>query len=119
MGKPPNKAVLEKLKSGVLEQVAFSRNTIAFHFSNMIRITLESSYSYGSSPLLDSAVRVQVPVEQSNLMKLLGNTIESVLVGKAGSLILNFANRESLALLVDDPRYESYHLTIDDVEYHV
>jgi hypothetical protein len=94
-----------------LVQVSFSANTIHFSFDAHISVTLLSSFVYSSAS--DDARSTQaVPVQSSNLMSLIGHTVDSADAKPDGTLTLGFDNGHSLTFLDDSQNYESYWIHI-------
>jgi hypothetical protein len=85
-----------------LEMVCFNQNQVYLHFDSDITITIESAFSYKTEQVID------VPVQESNLMEMLGSTV-SVAQGDAnGTLSLLFNNGEALKVYDTTKQYESY-----------
>jgi primase-polymerase (primpol)-like protein len=88
-----------------LNLVCFSQNQMSFHFDDDITITVESAFSYKTAQVVD------VPVQESNLMELLGSAV-SVARGEAdGTLSLLFNNGQTLKVYDTTKQYESYTIT--------
>jgi hypothetical protein len=96
-----------------LIQICFSANTIDFAFSGDILVTLESSFIYSNSPT-DEGHRQTIPVSSSNLMGLIGATVDSVTSQRDGTLFMSFNNEHRLTFLDDSTSYESYCIHIGD-----
>lgn len=97
-----------------LEQVSFTENTIHFSFSGKVSITLESSFEHHTKA--GKSVQGNVPLLESQLMELVGESIESVNASSNGTLTLRFADGQMLVCLDDSSEYESYQLNFDDEE---
>jgi hypothetical protein len=94
-----------------LTQICFTQNTIHFDFSGDVSVTLESSFLY-CSDADDSVCRQIVPVSSSNLMHLLGSSVDSATAEPDGTLLLGFGEGRTLAFLDDSKEYESYSIRI-------
>ena len=92
-----------------LEQICFNANQISLQFDADVAITIESRYSYQDAAPAVSTPTSSVPALQSNLMQLLGQTVERVEGTSDGTLSLLFTNGHRLRCF-DDPHYESYKI---------
>jgi hypothetical protein len=93
-----------------LEQVSFNQNQIYLHFDGDVSITIEGSFAH-YQPESQSGMKVlEVPVLESDLMKLLGFSISKVLTDKEGTLGLLFANGRMLKCFDKSPQFESYQI---------
>ena len=92
-----------------LEQICFNENQISLQFDADVVITIGSRYAYQDATPVLGAPTSSVPALQSNLMQLLGQTIERVEGTSDGTLSMFFANGDRL-MCFDDPHYESYQI---------
>lgn len=99
-----------------LEQVSFSENTVHLSFSDDVSITIESCYLHSTRGDLGGAERTCLPVRESRLMQLLGESIETAHASPEGTLSLGFTNGQSLACFDDTPQYEAYRLKLGEEE---
>ena len=99
-----------------LEQVSFSENTVHLSFSNDASITIESCFAHSAHDDLRNDERSRVPVRESRLMQLLGESIESAHASAQGTLRLGFTNGHILACFDDTSQYEAYRLKLGDEE---
>jgi hypothetical protein len=93
----------------ILDVVSFSANNTHFNFDDDVSITVEGSYSHVSP---SGGAECEVPVDYSELMQLVG---ESVLVAEAsedGTLDLLFSNKQRLIVYDNSVQYEAYRITI-------
>jgi hypothetical protein len=88
-----------------LELVCFSQNQMSLHFSDDITITIESAFSYKIDQIVD------VPVQQSNLMELLGSSVSVAQGDENGTLSLLFDNGATLKVFDTTKQYESYTIS--------
>lgn len=103
----------------VLEEVAFSANTVHLSFDASVSITIESSFAHWARQ--DAGLRnvTEVPVTESRLMQLIDASVESAVAADDGTLTLNFSNGQSFECYDDTPMYEAYHIMFGDEEIHV
>ena len=99
-----------------LEQISFSANTIHLSFDEAVCITIESSFAHSTREHVSHAERMSVPVSESRLMQLLGESIEFAEGAADGTLILRFTNGQALACFDDTPMYEAYRIRFGDEE---
>ena len=88
-----------------LEAVCFSEYQIILYFDEELLITIESSFSLHNDEV------VSVPVQNSNLMKLVGISVSEILSEKNGTLHLTFCSGDRLKLYDTSTQYESYRIT--------
>lgn len=121
-GLPPGFNAL-RLIGCKLEQVSFSVNTVHFSFSNDVSndvsVTTESCYTHSAPGDAGNAVLTRVPVRESRLMQLLGESIESAGASTDGTLTLTFTNGHRLVFHDDTPQYEAYRIRIGNDEFIV
>lgn len=99
-----------------LEQVSFSVNTVHLSFDEAVCITIESSFTHTTGRGMSQADRKNVPVSESRLMHLLGESIESAEAAINGTLTLRFTNGQVFECYDDTPMYESYRMRFGDEE---
>jgi hypothetical protein len=97
------------LPGRLLEQVCFSENQVALHFSGDVSISIEGTYSHEDESRAWEPSKVRVPPSQSNLMQLLGRAVRRAIGMGDGTLVLEFDNDHRL-MCFDTPQYESYHI---------
>lgn len=100
----------------VLEQVSFSANTIHLSFGNDVSITIESCFAHSTGGDLDRSDQEHLPIRESRLMQLVGESIESAQASPDGTLSLKFSNGHALASYDDAPQYEAYRLNLGEEE---
>ncbi|HEY7533984.1 MAG TPA: DUF6188 family protein, partial [Nitrospiraceae bacterium] len=93
-----------------LEQVCFNLNQIALHFDNDVSIVVESGYSFQDSQSPASSQVLEVPITQSELMRLLSRSIAQVSGATDGTLTLRFDNGNTLTIYDTSKEYESYQI---------
>ena len=99
-----------------VEQVSFSANTIYLSFEEDYTITVESSYEHEVVRGSSEPVRSTVPVVESRLMKLIGQSVTVATVERPGTLVLEFEDGQIFRCFDDSPMYESYHINCDGRE---
>ena len=105
-----------RLLGCALEQVSFSENTVHLSFTNDVSITIESCFAHSRHGGLGDVERTRVPVRESQLMQLLGESVESAHASADGTLRLRFTNGHVLACFDDSPQYEAYRIKLGEEE---
>ena len=100
----------------VLEQVSFSENTVHLSFTNDVSITIESCFVHSTQDDFSDVERSRVPVRDSHLMQLLGESVDSAHASADGTLSLRFTNGHVLACFDDTPGYEAYRIKLGEEE---
>jgi hypothetical protein len=95
-----------------VEQICFTENQISLAFDGSARITVEGTLIYKHSTA-ELAQEVRPPVDESSLMRLLGNSVVEASTN-GGALTLVFSNRDTLTILDDSENYESYQIQIGE-----
>jgi hypothetical protein len=94
-----------------LEQVSFTANTVHLTFDGDASITILDTFEVrlvqGAAP-----VRQTPPVEQSNLMGLLGRRVVSAHRTATGTMALAFEQGGELLCMDESTQYESYTIRI-------
>lgn len=93
-----------------LEMVCFAQYQVNLHFDSKINIRIESSFSYKVEH------PVKMPVQNSNLMELLGMTVTEVHGSEDGTLNLLFENGQLLKIYDTSKQFESYIITFEGKE---
>jgi hypothetical protein len=99
-----------------LEQVSFSANTVHLSFDNDISITIEASFTHSMPGDTDRSERSSLPILESRLMQLVGQSIQAAQASSDGTLTLTFGNGQALVCYDDTPQYEAYCLKLGDDE---
>lgn len=105
-----------RLVGCTLELVSFSENTVHLSFSDEFSITIVGCYQHLTHGDSRDTERTCLPIRESRLMELLGESIETAHASPEGTLSLRFTNGQSLACFDDTPRYEAYRLKIGEEE---
>jgi hypothetical protein len=103
----------------VLEVVSYSSNSIFLGFDNRVSITVESSFEYHPAITEGHVERQHVPVGSSNLMQLVGRSVEGVEAQRDGTLTIRFNGGHVFRCFDDQPDYESYRIAYGDDEIFV
>jgi Family of unknown function (DUF6188) len=91
-----------------LEQICFTENQVIFHFSSDVHITVESAVAYRRGA---SSERVlTIPIVESDLMSLLGDSVRLATAGRDGSLAISFTSAKVLTCLDTSQQFESYQI---------
>jgi hypothetical protein len=88
-----------------LEMVCFSQYQVYLHFDAETTITIEGAFSYKTDHPVD------VPVQQSNLMELIGASVSAARGDENGTLCLVFDNGATLEVYDDTKQYECYTIS--------
>ena len=91
-----------------LEMVCFNQNQVYLHFDTNITIAIEGAFSYKTDQVIN------VPVQNSNLMELLGSSVLVAQGDENGTLSLNFDNGQTLKVYDMTKQYESYTISYGD-----
>lgn len=99
-----------------LEQVSFSVNTVHLSFSKDVSITIEACFMHSIPGDAGGSKPTQVPLHESRLMQLAGESIESAQASADGTLSLTFTNGHRLVIYDDTPQYEAYRIRLGGEE---
>ena len=88
--------------------VSFTANTVVVAFDEGYAITLLGRYTHHRDEV--ASEHVEVPPQQSQLMRLVGSTIAAAIVEDDSTLVLRFSNGDKLGCLGDTKQYECYWL---------
>jgi hypothetical protein len=94
----------------VLEMVCFAQYQVCLHFDQRITITIASAFSYRTDSV------VEVPLQESNLMELLGTSVSAAVGDENGTLSMQFSNSQTLRIYDTSKQYESYTIACADKE---
>lgn len=84
--------------------------------SDDIIITIESSFSHFATSSTAKVEITPVPVAESRLMQVIGESVVTATGGRDGQLRLSFSNGHLLVIYDDSKIYESYRIFIDNTE---
>jgi len=93
-----------------LELVSYSANTVSLIFNKDVSITIESSFEHRATPDQSDAEVQRIPVSCSDLMQLLGLSVERVDAKTDGTLTLYFSGGHVFRCFDDAANYESYQI---------
>jgi hypothetical protein len=94
----------------ILEIVCFAQHQVCLHFAEKIIITIMSTFSYGSDSIVD------MPIHESDLMRLLGLSVSSAVGDENGTLSILFSDGKTLRVYDASKQYESYLIAYDGKE---
>ncbi len=104
------------LKGKKLSMIAFSENSVVFHFEQNVSVCVLSSFIH-STDLSEELVTLQrVPVTDSTILQLLGHVTINVSSDPDGTLSMMFENGHSLKVFDDSSNYESYLISNGEEE---
>jgi hypothetical protein len=116
---PPPESVVQKLQGQVLDVVSYGKYVVHLGFESGARISFSAPFRFSElQQLADSLVR-ELPLMESNLMRLLGETTTKAECDTDGTLELQFSNGDVLFVYANDLAYEAYTLLLDGKEYVV
>lgn len=113
----PEKLDLASFAGIRLDAITFAQYTIYLSFDSSISITVESSYAYNYSEIKD--VNQGNPVEHSELLDLIGRSVEFATRNGRRSLSLHFEGDRTLEMFDDSCQYESFIIVIGDTKFVV
>ena len=101
-----------------LIQVSFSANTVFFDFDNGLAVNLQSCLRlrHGSTT---GWQLLEVSIESSDLMRLIGHSVVSSTGSSDGTLSMEFDHGATLEFLDPTPQYEAYHIHLGDYIIYV
>jgi hypothetical protein len=88
----------------IVEMVCFYQYQVSLNFGDKTIIAIGSAFSYNSTQVIN------VPVQQSNLMGLLGASVSKVQCEDNGTLCLQFNDGQTLKVYDTSKHYESYSI---------
>jgi hypothetical protein len=94
-----------------LTLISFTINTIDLSFEDDLSITIEGSFIYCPGQPA-SAIKLTIPVSDSNLMCLIGKKVCFAERLNDGGIALHFDNDDVLSILDDSREYESFNIHI-------
>lgn len=103
----------------VLEIVSYTSNSMILGFDSRVSITVESSFEFGAAMGEALAERQRIPVPSSNLMQLVGKSVNAVETDRDGTLTLRFPGGYFFRCFDDQPDYESYRIAHGDEEIYI
>jgi hypothetical protein len=116
---PPSSTVIEQLERHAVLSVSFGKYTIHLQFENGNRLSFSAQFRFGHSTKLAESTVNEFPLEQTDLIRALGSTVDNVISEDDGTLNLFFSNGDALVIYANDPMYEAYTLLVDGKEYVV
>jgi|GEM_PF-4676616 len=116
---PPSESIVQKLKTQVLDVVSFCRYIIHLNFESGIQLSIEGPFRFAKKQSYPDVPVCEFPIVESNLTRILGQSVVKVNCDTDGTLELEFANEDVLVIYANDPMYEAYTLIIDGKNYVV
>jgi hypothetical protein len=115
----PSADVLTKLKGSSLEVLSFGRYVIHLVFENGNRLSVAAPFRFATKDCIGTATLCELPLSETSLLRILGQTIDVLRCDEDGSLELGFTEGDMLIVYANDPMYEAYTLLVDGHEYVV
>ena len=119
MHQPPKLDILTELKNSAIEVISFGVYVIHLVFENGNRLSVSAPFRFGSEDAICDANVCEFPLCETNLVRILGQSIIRVDCDADGTLDLIFSNQDRLIVYANDPMYEAYTLLINGHEYVV
>ena len=101
-----------------LEVISFTESSIYLGFENNIAVTVSSSFQHCMPDIIDADVQ-RLPLSTSNLMQLVGRSVEAVNAERKGTLSLMFNGGHIFRCFDDIGNYECYQITHGNEEIYV
>lgn len=113
-----------RLVGHVLEQVAFTRGTIAFHFRGRLEIEVTAEHGVVYTDPRIGRREVQMTINnggspETSLLRLLEGRVTATTRASLSDLELTFESDETLRFLGPLQQYEMYTITIDGVDFRI
>jgi uncharacterized protein DUF6188 len=93
-----------------LEMICFAQYRLYLHFERGLTVSIESSFSTTPDRIID------VPVVESDLMRLIGSVVVAATGDDLGTLTLAFYGGDKLRVYDSSKAYESYTISYDGKE---
>jgi hypothetical protein len=94
----------------ILEMVCFAQYQVYLHFNERIIITIASAFSYKTDSV------IEVPIQESNIMELLGLSVSAAMGDENSTLSIIFNNGKALKIYDTSKQYESYTIAYEGKE---
>jgi hypothetical protein len=101
-----------------LELVSFASYTVRFQFGGDVAVTLESCLRLRHAEAAGWQLQ-ELPLESSDLMRLIGRTVASASGDSEGTLSLHFEHGATLEFLDPTPQFEAYQIHLGDYTIYV
>ncbi len=102
------------LRDKDLELICFAAYQVSLHFEGKLLITILGSFRHLVVGRSAAACDLSLPVQASELMRLLTHKIQEIRTERVGTLSLTFSNGDQLIIEGDNGPYESYHIQHGD-----
>lgn len=99
--------------------LSFAEFTLHTSFDVDGRISLACPFRFGVENTIADSPVCEMPLSQTDMLRVIGRSIESAECETDGTLHLRFSNGDCLIAYANDPSCEAYTLTLDGVEYVV
>lgn len=116
---PPPTDLIQQLGNNELEAISFGQYVIHLGFENGNKLSFSAPFRFGKQSMLETLPINEFPLQESNLLQILGTKIDDIQSDNDGTLTLEFSNKNILIVYANDPQYEAYTLLIDGKEYVV
>ncbi|MGC4005785.1 MAG: DUF6188 family protein [Pirellulales bacterium] len=113
MSPAPQNATLQKLRNVTLESLCFGRYTVQFGFDRNYSLRIEASFRFGSHESIANSPIFDFPLQETQLVRLLGQSVVQVFCEEDATLHLRFSNNDELIVYANDEQYEAYTFDID------
>ena len=114
MNSLPDNEKLKFLRDKNLELVCFAAYQVNLHFETDVAITIFGSFTHVFQEKVNLVKNVDFPLQNSGLMRLVGQRTKNVQIQLDGTLTLTFSNNEQLIIQGENDAYEAYHIKHGD-----
>jgi Family of unknown function (DUF6188) len=116
---PPPSDIIAKLVGRRVELLSFGEYTLHIALDNLDVITITCPFRFSDGTTIEESPIQEFPLTSSNMLRLIGVSIDHAECEADGTLSLRFTNGDGLVAYANDPYYEAYTLRIIDQEYVV
>ena len=119
MHSPPHSEIIEALNGQTIETISFGRYVFHLLFESGDRVSVACPFRFGAEKTIEKSPALEAPLNNSDLLRLIGLSATHAGCEADGTLHLKFQNDDTLIAYANNPQYEAYTLLIGGKEYVV
>src|SRR5438132_4831821 len=95
---PPPDDVVKKLIGGVLNSISHGKYIVFLNFDNSAEVDIEAPFQFGEKGLVADSPQTEFPQPNSNLVRLLGESVVDAHCAADATLTIEFSNGDALVI---------------------
>jgi hypothetical protein len=119
MYSPPSQKVFDLLAGQTILAISFGKYVFHLTMDSGDRISVSCPFRFAKKNVVNETAIQLFPLNSSDLLRVVGITIENSICDQEGNFEMVFSNGDSLIVYGNDQNYEAYTMLVKGKEYIV